>query len=407
MIEQTLKAARTELNEEKLHADNYLVITHFSDHTTTQKFLSSLHRKMKARFDALTGIRALAVSMVFIYHNRKFWRADLHPELLRFVNEFHVGVSIFFVLSGFLLAYSYGDGPTKSPKDYGKYILGRSARVLPLYWFLLTLYYLDPKFGKLNFSVFTYSLSHGLSNKLNLTAIAQSWSLTVEFCFYLLLPFLYWIGKNNIKHLILTLISLTLLAWIVGYSWYLINGNPRQFLYPLKFILGSTFFGRWPEFILGLFLAKMLSNPTNLYAAFWNWKHKTYLGIVGIFACCYIGGLFQPDIFHHGADHPMGFVIFAFLLPVFIASFIAGLISETTVVQRFFSTRLLTLLGNASFAFYLVHISYVNIRIRWIWLGPDRNFVILWIISIFLYLLIEKPINDFVKRRFLKKSVVS
>jgi peptidoglycan/LPS O-acetylase OafA/YrhL len=93
---------------------------------------------MKARFDALTGIRALAVSMVFIYHNRKFWRADLHPELLRFVNEFHVGVSIFFVLSGFLLAYSYGDGPTKSPKDYGKYILGRSARVLPLYWFLLT-----------------------------------------------------------------------------------------------------------------------------------------------------------------------------------------------------------------------------------------------------------------------------
>ncbi len=140
---------------------------------------------MKARFDALTGIRALAVSMVFIYHNRKFWRADLHPELLRFVNEFHVGVSIFFVLSGFLLAYSYGDGPTKSPKDYGKYILGRSARVLPLYWFLLTLYYLDPKFGILNFSVFTYSLSHGLSNKLNLTAIAQSWSLTVEFCFFI------------------------------------------------------------------------------------------------------------------------------------------------------------------------------------------------------------------------------
>jgi len=151
----------------------------------------------------------------------------------------------------------------------------------------------------------------------------------------------------------------------------------------------------------------MLSNPTNLYAAFWNWKHKTHLGIAGIFTCCYIGGLFQPDIFHHGADHPVGFVIFAFLLPVFIASFIAGLISETTVVQRFFSTRLLTLLGNASFAFYLVHISYVNIRIRWIWLGPDRNFLILWIISIFLYLLIEKPINDFVKRRFLKKSVVS
>jgi len=357
---------------------------------------------MKARFDALTGIRALAVCMVFIYHNRKFWRADIHPELLRFINEFHVGVSIFFVLSGFLLAYSYGDEPTKSLKSYGKYILGRAARVLPLYWFILTLLYLDPKFGKHHFSAFTYTLTHGLSNRLNLTAIAQSWSLTVEFCFYLLLPFLYWIGKNNIKHLIYCLLSLTLLAWLIGHSWFLINGNPRQFSYPLKFILGSTFFGRWPEFAVGLFLAKMLSNSHHQYQAFWQWKHKTLLGIIGLFACCYLGGLFQPDVFHHGSDHPIGFVIFALILPLFIASFIAGLISETTHIQRFFSTRFLTLLGNASFAFYLIHISYVNIRIRWMWLGPDRNFVLLWIISILLYWLIEKPINTFVRRRFIQ-----
>ncbi len=362
---------------------------------------------MKARFNALTGIRALAVTLVFVYHNRKFWRADLHPELLRLFNEFHVGVSIFFVLSGFLLAYSYGGGPTKSLKDYGKYLLGRSARVLPLYWFILTLYYLDPKFGKLHFSGLTYSLSHGLSNKLNLTAIAQSWSLTVEFCFYLLLPFLYRIGKNNLKHLLLTLVSLTLLAWLVGYTWLLVNGNPQQFLYPLKFILGSTFFGRWPEFLFGMILAKMLANDTQQFTSFWQWKYKTYVGLFGIFGCCYLGGLFQPDMFHHGSDHPIGFVVFAFVLPVFITSFIAGLISETTAIQQFFSTRLLTLLGNASFAFYLIHISYVNIRIRWMWLGPDRNFLLLWFVSILLYLLIEKPINDFVKRRFLQRKSVS
>jgi peptidoglycan/LPS O-acetylase OafA/YrhL len=56
------------------------------------------------------------------------------------------------------------------------------------------------------------------------------------------------------------------------------------------------------------------------------------------------------------------------------------------------------LLGNASFGFYLIHISYVNIRVRWIWLGPDRNFVLLWAISILLYLFFEKPVYSAIKK---------
>lgn len=100
------------------------------------------------RFDSLTGFRALAASLVFVYHNRKYWRGDLHLEILRLINEFHVGVSLFFVLSGFLLAYSYGDKPAHSWLGYRNYIVGRIARIFPLYWLILTLYYLDSRFGK-------------------------------------------------------------------------------------------------------------------------------------------------------------------------------------------------------------------------------------------------------------------
>jgi len=56
------------------------------------------------------------------------------------------------------------------------------------------------------------------------------------------------------------------------------------------------------------------------------------------------------------------------------------------------------LLGNASFVFYLIHISYANIRIRDYVLLPDRNFVLLWLISILIYLSIEKPIYQAVRR---------
>ena len=56
------------------------------------------------------------------------------------------------------------------------------------------------------------------------------------------------------------------------------------------------------------------------------------------------------------------------------------------------------LLGKASFAFYLIHISYVNIRIRQWTLLPDRNFALLWVVSILLYLLFEKPVNQVLRK---------
>jgi peptidoglycan/LPS O-acetylase OafA/YrhL len=358
---------------------------------------------IQSRFDALTGFRALAASMVFIYHNRKYWRAQLHPEVLRLLNEFHVGVALFFVLSGFLLAYGYGDKPAQSFGEYKRYIIGRMARIFPLYWLVLTLYYLDPRFGKMDFSILTYTLTHGFSNKMNLEGIAQAWSLSVEFTFYLLLPFLCLMERKKIVYLVLFLLSITLLTWLSGYVWFWLNGNPHQFFYPLKFVLGSTFFGRWTEFFAGIVLARMLKQSQDKYAWFWQWKYKTYTGIFGVFVLCYVVGLFQPDVFHHGTDHPVGYLIFALIIPLFVLLWLAGLISEPTLVQRFFSSKILILLGKASFAFYLIHISYVNIRLKWIWLGPDRNFVLLWLVSILLYLLFENPVNSFIKDKFLKK----
>jgi peptidoglycan/LPS O-acetylase OafA/YrhL len=92
------------------------------------------------------------------------------------------------------------------------------------------------------------------------------------------------------------------------------------------------------------------------------------------------------------------------LIPLFTVVWLYGLAKEQTIMSRLFSTRLFVLLGNASFAFYLVHISYVNLRIKQWKLFPDRNFVLLWLISIALYLLFEKPINEWVRKRVRKKQ---
>ncbi len=353
------------------------------------------------RFDALTGIRAIAATLVFIYHNRKYWRAQLHPEILRLVNEFHIGVSLFFVLSGFLIAYTYSAKPTENAKSYVKYLALRCARIFPLYWLIILALYLDPKFAQLKHPALTASLLHGFSNRLNLNGLAQAWSLNVEMTFYLLAPFLCLMQSKSIRYLLLTLAGLLVLTVGIGQLLILYNGNPLQFFTPLKFVLGSTFPGRFTEFFAGMILASAIKQNHS-----WTLKtNKTLIGFIGILLITYSIGHFQPDIFHHGTDHPIGWALHTFVLPIFVALLLAGLINEQTKLQSILKSKLFILLGNASFAFYLIHISYVNIRLRWFYLGPDRNFFLLWLISILLYLIVEKNLYNLCKKSISSRQI--
>lgn len=353
------------------------------------------------RFDALTGLRALAVTFVFIYHNRKYWKANLPPEIIQFINEFHIGVSIFFVLSGFLIAYNYGNRTTINLKSYINYIIIRFARILPLYWLILTAYYVDSEFGKQHFSALTYTLTHGLSNKFNLNAISQAWSLSVEMCFYFLAPLLFIFSRKRLMYYLFTAVILFTIFVAIGQLWHYINGNPNQFFYPNNFILNATIAGRFNEFIAGVLLANFIrKEESNLIL---NMRYKTLIGFAGLFLTILLISCFQNNGFNHGYMHPFGRIIFMTLLPFFISLSILGLIFEKTAFQRFLSSKILILLGNASYAFYLIHISYVNIRLKQIWLGPDRNFILLWLVSVVLYLSYEKPIYHWIRKKVKQK----
>lgn len=347
------------------------------------------------RFQALTGIRCIAVCMVFIYHNRKYWYGWLHPQVMRLANECHIGVTLFFVLSGFLITYTYQDKPLKSTASYWRYCLIRCARILPLYWFILTAYYLDKRYGNYHFSALTYTLAHGFSDVHNLDGISQAWSLTVELNFYILAPLLVFIQHKHIFWLILTLIGSFALFVIAGIIWQLINHNTQRFFTPTHFLLMGSFPGRATEFFAGMVLASSLRQQQT-----WLIKlpYKTTIGITTLFATMYAMSLFQPNIYSHGYNQPFGMLISKTILPASIALLLAGLIYESTFLQRLLSCKWMVLLGNASFAFYLIHISYVNLRLKTWVLLPDRNFILLWLIAIALYKLVETPVYNYCRR---------
>lgn len=352
------------------------------------------------RFDALTGFRCLAACMVFVYHNRKYWRTELHPEFLRLINEFNTGVSLFFVLSGFLIAYTYGSKPLQSFSAYLKYVLLRMARILPLYWLILTCYYIDKPYGHHLFSWQQYSLVYAFSDRHILEGIAQAWSLNIEMVFYFFAPLLFLLQRKHILLLGGFLLLLFFFTWGLGAYWHYVNGNPQRYFYPVKFLIDSSFAGRSTEFAAGILMAASFKYSGG--ALFKKIPCKTVLGFTGILITTYCVGLFEPDMYQQGTEAAAGRLIEMLVLPAFVVLALAGLIQENTWLGKLLASRVMVLLGNASFAFYLVHISYVSLRLReWILL-PDRNFILLWAIAIILYLLFEKPVYALCRKQLKK-----
>src|SRR5215207_145904 len=86
----------------------------------------------------LTALRFIAALWVFAHHFIGFpyhTRADNIWQAI--VIEGHIGVTLFFVLSGFLIALRYFAEPTQQRLNLSEFIVKRVARIFPLYYFVL------------------------------------------------------------------------------------------------------------------------------------------------------------------------------------------------------------------------------------------------------------------------------
>jgi peptidoglycan/LPS O-acetylase OafA/YrhL len=266
---------------------------------------------------------------------------------------------------------------------------------LPLYWLILTAFYLDKHYGNYQFSALTYTLLHGFSDVHNLDGISQAWSLSVEMTIYLLAPLLYYLQKKHVIWLLLALGMLYVAFWGIGVIWQQVDKNPQRFFRPNLFLLTGTFTGRSTDFLAGIILAKAIQSQA-------KWLHtipyKTIIGFLTMFLLMFIMGWLEPDIYHHGYDTTIGMLVSKTLLPASMMLLLAGLIFERTLVQKLLGSKALVLLGNASFAFYLIHIGYINLRLKTWYVLPDRNFILLWLIAIVLYQIFEMPIYNIFRK---------
>ena len=127
-----------------------------------------------------------------LYHLTIF--GELPERILPITYHGWMGVDLFFVLSGFLIGQQllkpYAQGQVPS---IGAFYLRRAYRILPVYLFVVALYFLVPAWreaptiGPL-WKFLTFTMNFGFSFRRR--AFSHAWSLCVEEHFYLVLPIL-------------------------------------------------------------------------------------------------------------------------------------------------------------------------------------------------------------------------
>jgi peptidoglycan/LPS O-acetylase OafA/YrhL len=149
------------------------------------------------RFPLVDGVRAIAAISVLLVHIPG--SASLPDPLARLIPQLSVGVTIFFVISGFLLyrplVAARGGGPARPAFD--DYAKRRFLRIYPAYWVALTAFAILPGFSGVDGdgAAAQYSLLHTLPmlggpacSGFGLCGLAHTGSLVIEVTFYALLP---------------------------------------------------------------------------------------------------------------------------------------------------------------------------------------------------------------------------
>lgn len=283
---------------------------------------------------ALTGVRFFAAFYVVLFHTLPFLKSrfQLNSGLEHFLSNGNLAVAFFYLLSGFILAYTY-EGKVENLRDYVRYLRARFARIYPVY--LLALLMILPFQLKtalvarlaVLFMVQAWNPAYpGLAGAWNYPA----WSLSVEAFFYVTFPvFLIAMSKCSARTLRLVM-SVFLLVSVVLHTPTMVlgvwNGTTYGLLIPLPVL-------RLPEFLVGVALGLLFLRSGQR-------PRRSVLFYLAAASAVVVLSL------------PIGNWVSIVMIPA--SYMLYELAFSDALPARLFSSGPLVLLGGASYAIYLL-----------------------------------------------------
>ncbi|MDQ0771042.1 peptidoglycan/LPS O-acetylase OafA/YrhL [Pseudarthrobacter defluvii] len=283
----------------------------------------------RLRLHSLTGLRFFAALAVALMHG--FANYELPVVDLGFV-----GVSFFFVLSGFVLTWA-----NAAESGAGVFLRNRFAKLFPLSAASLAIAALVPVAQNSSALFFLQSLTLTQAwlpwSASSFNPVA--WSLSAEAFFYLLLPPIVAVmSRFRTKELTGTVVFLAILQPVLGVACQLTLGAQVS-----HFITYNLPLYRLPEFVVGVALALLLK-------AGYVPAHTTQLSAAA-FATAGVTLTLVAD-FRHFAPW---WISQTLMLPAIIIVIWTAARRELAGTSRLLTKPVFVRLGELSFAFYMVH----------------------------------------------------
>ena len=254
--------------------------------------------------NTLTSLRFIFAMMVFGAH---CYVIDNHFDI-HFFKEGFVGVSFFFMLSGFIIAYNYQKKFSENKITKRTFWVARIARIYPLHWLTLLI---AVALGNYVIASGTIDWCKHFLASLTLTNAyipkdnyffsfnSPSWSLCCEQLFYICFPFLIAFTKDYRK-----LLSTFLICAILS--------------------------------IVGMYFTPMITSSQGSIIE---------IASIALFLSFYLYAAEIPKVYRYSCYYwiPIAFILISFSL-------------QKGMVSRLLSNRLLVIGGEISYSFYLIHL---------------------------------------------------
>ncbi|MFD5787647.1 acyltransferase family protein [Streptomyces sp. NPDC087866] len=321
-----------------------------------------------SRLPSLTGLRFPAALAVFVHHAflpivpLRLLADDGTADRLAgwFTQAGGLGVTFFFVLSGFVLTWSARDNDTT--RGFWR---RRFVKIYPLYvvtWALavslFAMYYTSVRLAVANLFMLHVWVPQYMTN---FSVNAPSWSLAVEAVFYLAFPFLLRafrrIDPRNLKYWITGAFAVIAATPVLAYALFpdsprITSGHESSVSqYWFSYVLPPV---RMADFALGILVALAVKHG--------RWRNIGMAWSALLLAASYAATAYVPYLYGQRA------VMIVPIVLLIAATATADIEGRAT----WFRSRAMIWLGEVSFAFYLVHY-IVLCSLRWA-LGEDRMF---------------------------------
>lgn len=299
------------------------------------------------RLDHLRAFAVLIVMAFHVYHyGFQHWQPNPGAGWAALIIEGHTGVALFFVLSGFLFMLI----AMKGPIHYKKFIYNRFMRVFPLF---LVIFMLAVTLGRDEFQAtdifYLLFTNIGSPPTSDFFVTGPAWTISVEFSFYLLFPFIAaGFIANGLRYMLGLLALLLFLKLVV----FLEVDDPIHVFY-------STLIGRLDQFLIGMIASVGFLN-------YQKWLEK-YAYLIALLAATLLFGLLWYLAVNASwagpqRDHPWWLVwssVEASAWAMLLVSYVC-LPQGRSALSKWLA-KVAGHLGKISFSAYLLHASVIYI----------------------------------------------